>query len=969
MRWLALFLLLPIAVTGQNTIGLPDIINFTKQEYRAGLQNWHIRQDKNGLIYIANNEGLLCYDGKYWKLYPLPNRTIVRSVEISSDNRIYVGGQDELGYFSPNQQGVLTYHSLIASLDEKDRAFGDVWEMQLLGNQLFCRTTSRIIKWSGETPTVYPCKLAWLFMGVCADKIYAQDSGVPLLVFDQGIWKPVPGAEKLPQQDIITALLPIRQTGTFLISTLKNGVFKSAGNTFFPVNSPAQEVFRKSRIYAATRVNDQYFGLATNEQGIFIIDENANIIQSFSKQDGLQHNNVLCLFTDAQGDLWLGLDNGVDFVAYNSPIKQINPFQLNASGYTSIIHHNRLYAGTSGNLYSIPLQNLQDLSFSKGNFEIVTNTAGQNWGMNVINDQLLLGHHEGIFQIQGTQATAISRQPGFWNFIPTQAVSPVREVLTGHYNGVSVLKYENGQFGLQQSVPNFNESSRFIALDASGNYWVSQPYHGVYRINPASHQITRYGMKDGMPTDLGNYVFQIRGEVVAATEKGIYRFNPGTNQFLPSDFYKKLIGETAIRYLKEDSKGNIWLVHQKSLSVIDMTGPQPIVIDFPELQNKLLSGFESVYPYNESNIFIGAEKGFFHLNYEKYKKMITPLRVRIAEVRIGQENDSLLFGGFNPALNELPLQPQNAAPSFAYKWKAIRFYYASTLSSSQPSLEYSCRLTGFEKSWSTWSNRTEKEYTNLPPGNYIFEVKVRNNLGNESPVSRFSFTVEAPWYKTKWAYAIYLMAFIGFLYRIIRRQQRKFNEQQQKHEEEQKQLSYIHDLEISKAETELVTLRNEKLEAEIGFKNAELANSAMHLVKKGELMSRIKSDLTHLMKNIDHPQSVQEIKKLIKTLNEDENLDQEWDSFTKHFDKVHSDFLIALKEKHPDITAGELKLCAYLRMNLTSKEIAQLLNISLRGVEIGRYRLRKKLQLPTETNLFDYLIGLQSSGSSEKNAG
>ena len=103
---------------------------------------------------------------------------------------------------------------------------------------------------------------------------------------------------------------------------------------------------------------------------------------------------------------------------------------------------------------------------------------------------------------------------------------------------------------------------------------------------------------------------------------------------------------------------------------------------------------------------------------------------------------------------------------------------------------------------------------------------------------------------------------------------------------------------------------------------------------------------------------------MIKALSEDEKMDDDWDHFTQHLDKVHSDFVVVLKEAHNNVTANEIKLCTYLRMNLSTKEIAQLMNISVRGVEISRYRLRKKLGLNTETNLFDYLISLTSKKTS-----
>jgi DNA-binding CsgD family transcriptional regulator len=288
----------------------------------------------------------------------------------------------------------------------------------------------------------------------------------------------------------------------------------------------------------------------------------------------------------------------------------------------------------------------------------------------------------------------------------------------------------------------------------------------------------------------------------------------------------------------------------------------------------------------------------------------------------------------------------------------MHFDFTSVAFGFQNNLEYSYRLKGFENNWSAWTKRTEKEYTNLVPGSYTFEVKVRNNLGNESVVSSYQFKINAPWYRTLFAYLLYFIA-IGFgVYKLHIYQRKKFKAQQQKYEQEQQRLRYIHELEINKSESDLVTLQNEKLGVEIEYKNSELASSAMHIVKKGELLTKVKSELGSIIKKIDNEYAITELKKMVKALNEDENLDQEWEYFTKHFDKVHSDFIVKLKEKHSNISNNELKLCAYLRMNLSTKEIAQLMNISVRGVEISRYRLRKKLNLATDVNLFDYLISI-----------
>ena len=965
MKKLLLLLFLPLAAQSQNTIGLPDVINYSKQLYSAGLQNWDIKQDKNGIIYVANNEGLLSFDGRSWNLYSLPNKTIVRSVDIGPDNKIYVGGQDELGYFAPGINGRLQYNSLTQFIPAKDKIFGDVWDIISFNKNVFFRSSNKIFKFSNESVATYYAPLEWSFLGACNGHLYAHDHKTGLMIFENDTWSPLPVKAAFPISDPVTNILSLNKDSA-IVTTLKDGLFILNSTSISALPSTNNQFFATERVYAATAVNNEWIALATSNSGVYIIDLKGNIVQHFSGKEGLQNNNVLSIFLDRQSNLWLGLDNGIDFIAYNSAIKQINPILQNGSGYTTIIHNNVLFAGTSNGLYSVPLQPMKDLSFSKGNFVPVNNAKAQTWGLAEINDQLLLGNHEGAFVIKDNTAQPLSPNPGYWNFVPLSNTFPSAQIVAGNYKGLFFFDFNNGQFTASGKVNGFEESSRFVVLDKYDNTWVSHPYHGVYRITKNSDGLYKtdlYTNKKGLPSTLNNHIYKVKNEVMVATEKGVFQYNRDKDSFEPAPFYTKLLGDQSIRYLKEDKEGNIWFIHEKTLGVIDLSGKEPAIIYLPELSNKMLSGFEFIYAVNENNIFLGGEKGFFHINYEKYKKNLPDLQVQIRTVRIINKTDSLLFGGYFNEVNEKQVQDSKLIPQLKYGWKTIRFEFSSSLFGYQSNLEFSYRLKGFDNNWSDWTKRTEKEYTNLPSGSYSFEVKVRSNLGNESGIAAYSFRMLPPWYQTIWATILYLLLLSAGLFFLYKWQQKKFMLQRLKHEEEQKKLSYIHELELSKTESELVALRNEKLEAEINFKNSELASSAMHLVKKGELLSKIKEGLTHTMKVVDNPQGNNEIKKLIKTLSEDDNIDKEWENFTKHFDKVHSDFVASLKEKHATITGNELKLCAYLRMNLSTKEIAQLMNISVRGVEISRYRLRKKLGIPSETNLFDYLMGINSNGA------
>jgi DNA-binding CsgD family transcriptional regulator len=626
-----------------------------------------------------------------------------------------------------------------------------------------------------------------------------------------------------------------------------------------------------------------------------------------------------------------------------------------------MIQNQQLYIGTSNGLYTVGLQPLKDLSFSKGDFSLVQNTSGQTWGLSLINNKLLLGHHEGAFYVNNNTATSFSNKPGFWNFTPLGNMSPASIVVGGTYRGLTIFDAKANQLFQTLDIPNFIESSRYVTIDAEENIWVSHPYHGVYKIEKnmdGNYTTKQYQKKEGLPALLNNHIYKIKNRIVVGTENGVYEYNTEKDKFETASSYTSLIGNQSIRYLKEDKEGNIWFIHEKVLGVIDYTGNQPQVIYIPELNAKMLSGFEYIYAIDGSNIFLGGEKGFYHINYEKYKKLAPALNVQIRSVHIIDNLDSTLFGGYFKNVNENQVQDASNKPQVAYRFKTMHFDFTSVAFGFQNNLEYSYRLKGFENNWSAWTKRTEKEYTNLVPGSYTFEVKVRNNLGNESAVSSYQFTIDAPWYRTMLAYLLYFIA-IGFgVYKLHIYQRTKFKAQQQKYEQEQQRLRYIHELEINKSESDLVTLQNEKLGVEIEYKNSELASSAMHIVKKGELLTKVKSELGSIIKKIDNEYAITELKKMVKALNEDENLDQEWEYFTKHFDKVHSDFIVKLKEKHSNISNNELKLCAYLRMNLSTKEIAQLMNISVRGVEISRYRLRKKLNLATDTNLFDYLISI-----------
>lgn len=965
MRYLLLSIFLCLSslfLNAQNPIGLPQITNYSNLDYKGGVQTWNIAQDKNGVVYFANNEGLLTFDGWHWKLYSLPNKTIIRSLLINSDGRIYIGAQDEIGYFFPDDNGVLIYHSIKTLIPEAERQFADIWNIVNIKDELFFRTTNKIFQLKDDVIRVLKPETEWEFLGKANNTLFVQERHKGLVTYRDDSWQLICNNPVLNEL-AVTAILPYHND-TLLVTTLKQGLFLLHGSSLIKKVTSADAVFIRDHIYCAIPVNENWYAIGTTSGGCYIIDYSGRIIQQFSSAEGLQKNYIRTVFTDRNKNLWLGLDDGIDFVAFNSAIRHIYPDNnKQVSSYSIKIFNNTLYVGSSNGLFSSVLDpSVSDLSYSKNNFKEIKSTKGQVWDLSEINNHLLLAHEEGCFIVNGDQAKQLYSFPGTWLFKSLSPFYPAKDIIAGTYEGLQLIRFQNNSFINSGHIEGIKEPLRFLSFDINTNtVWASHPYRGIFKLklSPDRKKIVKnvlYTEKDGLPSTLNNSLFRIKNRIVIATQNGIYEYNEKQNKFSASAFFAPIFNNSSIQYLNEDHEGNIWFISNKKVGVVDFHGGSGnkkfSVFYFPELTSKIVSGFENIYPYNKTNVFIGSNKGIYHINYLKYISNINKVNVLLSQVKLPGKKDSVIFGGYFVNGNELkPLQQTNAILSLPYHWNSLQFQFASTLFEQQNNIEFCYQLDGFDKEWSQWSAKSEKDYTNLPHGTYTFKVKARNNLGNESKPVTYTFTIEPAWYQTYWIYAFYLLCLLGVVYMLIKRQQKKYLKQQER-------LTYLHQLELEHNEKEIIKLQNEKLEADVTFKNKELASTTMHLVHRGKLLAKIKEELLPIIKSDTDKAGAEEYRRILRLINEAEKSDADWEQFSVHFDQVHSNFLTKLKEKFPNLSANDLKLCAYLKMNLSSKEIAQLMSITIRAVEVSRYRLRKKLQLPTDTSLFDYLISV-----------
>jgi ligand-binding sensor domain-containing protein/DNA-binding CsgD family transcriptional regulator len=955
---------------------IPEIINYSKKTYESGNQNRSIDQDKRGLLYFANDDGLLVFDGTYWKTYPLPNGSIVRSLAVEGD-RIYVGGQQEIGYFFFDKKGSLVYQSLKPQIPPGETEFSDVWHVMGYRGDIFFRSNKRIFQYKpgerdaggGAGKIIAYRSINWGFLGVNKDLLIAQQYENGLVVFKEGQWVPLHSAYDFSKDKVGVRSVSLFGSNKTLVTTLRWGVYLIDGGEITKFESPGLSAISTELIQYSSTIDTTQLVIGTRLGGYYVINTRGEILQHVTKQEGLQSNTVNTVYVDNEKNIWLGLNNGIDLVIYNSAINHINPLHDNKSpGYSAALYNDQLYIGTGIGLYSIPVS--ANFEMGGAGFSPVKNGNGLVWGLSVVNDQLLVGRNDGAFVVSNGACTPIDTSTGFWFFQPLSARQPCPRIIAGTYNGVNVYNYEGGKF-INPKYHSFFESAKYTVV-AGNDIWVAHPYQGLYKIsfNDTGAPVNKpYRDVRGILSSGHNYLFKVHDKIVLVTRKGMYEYDKTLGDFIPSAFLQKIFGVANISYLREDTQGNIWFVEEKKPGVVDMSSPEnPVRIYFPELNNRILGNDEEfIYPINKNNVLFSSETGFYHLNYEKYKETNRGLRVLLRSVTAVYLRDSTLFGGYRLRRDSLePGDIYSFTPTIRYKWNSLHFEFSSPYFGGL--VEYSCRLAGYDKEWSAWSKKTERTYTNLPAGNYVFEVSARNNVGGQSSLSQFLFTISPPWYRTFIAYFFYLMGIVAVMYFFYKRQQRKYilqhndrlRKQREKFDEEQKRLQYLHQLEIEKNEKEIIRLQNIKLESEVQHNEAELASNTMNLLQKRELLNKIKEEILKVQEEQEDDKRLKNIRRIIKIINEELDVSDDWEKFSVYFDKTNNDFLRTLKDNYPLLTPTDLKLCAYLRLNLSTKAIAELLNLSIRGVESSRYRLRKKLDLANEVSLSDFLGAIGS---------
>ncbi|WP_423997629.1 triple tyrosine motif-containing protein [Maribacter sp. IgM3_T14_3] len=926
-----LFFLFTLSLSAQE---LPPIQNYTSIEYNAGNQNWGIGQSENQTLYIANNGGLLEFNGTSWRLYQAPFGTPVKSV-VSIKDKVYTGSYMEFGYWSSNQSGILNYNSLSSKLPIPLIEDEDFWNITAYKDWVLFQSLDRIYIYNSNSDSfeIIEAKTTSakifeirgkIFFQIKNEGFFTLENGKPVLVSDNAIFLNVVivGAYSLGDR-----MLVITDQGEFY--------YLNEGNVE-KWNIAADVNLFSTKIYSSLLLDDGSFVLGTISKGIYHFNKNGDLIRHINQEKGLSNNTVLSIYQDFDHNLWLGLDNGLSVLNLDSPFKEYTD-HLGAVGvvYTAKKMAGKLYLGTNQGLF---LKN----NAGDTDFKLVAGTEGQVWMLKEIDDTLFCGHHNGTYVIEDDKATNISKYPGTWDIQPLKSNKEL--LIQGNYEGLSVLERKNGTWNYRNNIEGFDSSSRFFEFVDDHQVLINHDFKGIFDLTLDSAYTKVLNMNQIESKGIGSSLLKYHDDIVYATINGVFKYLPKERTFkndllLTTNFFTA--NDSIVGILQStNSAERLWGFANDNIISLS-TGllsekPLRTEVSIPKFFRRSMGvlGFESVVHLENELYLIGMSNGYVTLDLGKITQR---------EYQIGL-NDVSIKSYDTPKVSVM-LQNDD---EFEYSQNNLGFNYNVIEYDKYTEVYYQYRLDGLYGDWSNWSTSTEISFDNLPYGNYDFQV--RGKVGNEltSNIETYSFIIQRPWYISYLAIISYII--LGVLLSIlIHRIYKNYYKKQQAQliKDNSKRLKR----KKLKNQRKIVQIKNDQLQELIDSKNRELAISTMSIIKKNEFLNAIKDKLKS-------SGGIPEIKAVIKTIDRNINNVDDWKFFENAFNNADKDFLKKVRDKHPELSANDLRLCAYLRLNLSSKEIAPLLNISVRSVEVKRYRLRKKMNLSREAGLTDYIINL-----------
>lgn len=920
----------------------PIVRNYSVSDYNAGIQNWAIAQDERGVMYFGNNSRLLEFDGSAWRLYELPTKGIVRAIYISEDGRIYVGSYEEFGYFVRTPYDTLEYHSLKNKV--KDFAFhnDEIWDIACVQGEIVFQSFGSLFFYNGNSVEGIRMKNLPLNLFQVGNTFYSQRINGGLCVFSDRKMEELIPRKVFGNSDVLAGL-PY-DDAVLMLTRNQGGFLLYRDGRVEKWETECDDIFRKHTINRAVMTKDSCYVVGTISDGIYALDKKGKLIWKVNTDNKLQNNTVLRLYCDDDNNIWTALDEGIAYIHNNSLIYYYEPpFRKIGMVYDVLVRENEAYIASNQGLYW-----LRD-----GKTELVPGLEEQAWFVDEWGKQIFCGHNKGTFLISGLKSKLASDVKGGMCMEKIE-LKEQSFLLEGAYALLNLYtETASGEYCFTRSLRGFSHMIRHIEVDHQGNIWAKHLRNGLYRfrIDSDMKQVKDVRKYESLGEVKGGSftLFKINGRVVFSNGEYFYTYEDMTDSIVPYETMNEQLME--LKGIKTVSHANgdyYWFVGDRTVYLVKCainTFNIELRIPYSLFDGLAVEERGSVvYDKRNNHSYLCLNNAIARIETDSsslYKSQ-TRRSLWISEMQVTEE--------FSDKRKTLVVQ---SGVKVEHEFNTVSFTLCYPVYNDY-TYKVRYRLEGYSDQWIPDGRNLQKKYARLPYGSYVFRAEIYDT-GRVLASVEFPFEILSPWYLSYWAVGSYiliglcLLALLQYIvYRFVKKKKDRVIEQQR----------VAHQAELERQEKKIIELEKEQLEADLRFKSKELSSVVMMNIAHQEFLNSLKEEIQkqklsgqHSRKNLD---------KLLALVNNNIVSDEEsWIMFQANFDRIHENFFRNLKLQYTDLTSGDLRFCALLRLNMPTKEIAKLLNISTRGVDAARYRLRKKFNLLPEESLTDFLINFK----------
>lgn len=778
-------------------VGTPHIQNFLSNEYGATPQCWQVLQDQSGTMFLGNTSGLLQFDGVSWRKYFPKHYSAAYSVAQDSFGRIYVGSFNELGYLAPDSTGNLVFNTFLNWLDSDLRSFGAIWSVHCTPLGVYYTSRQQIFHFpypdsENESVTTISAETSFLFSFYVNNKLLVPQLNVGLmeciddslkLLNDEDIFKEKSINVMVTDNYSNSASMQSSDLPIYVIHGQK-GVFQYANNRITPFSTEIDSILNVGLPISATFLPNGNLAIGTYRKGLFVVDGQGRLQAAFNEESGLPSSSIRYLFVDYEGSLWVSTNDGYSRIEISSPITQFSQSHgLPDLPYVVHRHRGILYVGSDRGVFRLnpakPLQlRLPGLTILGPYFEVVSGIEStQFWAMTSVGDELLAGTNNALYLIDDTIAE-IYFEGAFYDL--SRSMLDSNRVWIATSEGIkSIYAQPNARQNLsgpkidwvdEGLVAGFSGNLRWLKEDKNGRLW-AVPRQGniVHRVDfedyklPSESKVKSFRLV-GIDTQIRELrLHMLNGEVRINTRDTLYRFDEKLEEFtVDSNFATLLNGYYQVNNIAIDSHQNIWAgLGSEYYSAVRL---KPI--DKNTFDIKFLASISQtakyalrIYPDGTGIAWFVGGSELIRLDSNTNIDLGREFSALVRRVHTF-DGDTLYNGRTSSPIGASPIP----VPKLPFSKNAMRFEYAATAYMRDANNSYQYILEGFDRNWSEWTKETRKDYTNLPEGSYRFRLLAKNDLGRVGNESAFDFVILAPWFRSWWAYSIYLLLFITIVF-------------------------------------------------------------------------------------------------------------------------------------------------------------------------------------------------------------